>query len=313
MNIKTSNAIKKLPGVRRVLKMRDRLQSAACAFEKNMLSVPPGHYYSPIPSLREVKLNEERIFGKLNRTIPGIDLREDEQLSLLTALQPYYDEMPFTDDKADNMRYFFNNPAYSYSDAIFLHCMIRHLNPEKIIEVGSGYSSCVILDTNEQFLNNKADITCIEPYPATLLSLIKQEDKTRINLINSNLQDVDITTFTALQENDILFIDSSHIAKVDSDVNYIFFEILPKLRNGVYIHFHDIFYPFEYPRSWVYENRAFNELYMLRAFLEYNTAFRIIAFNSFLEQFHADYFTHNMPLCMKNTGGSIWLQKRIDI
>lgn len=241
--------------------------------------------------------------------IPGIDLREAEQLALLKAFEPYYDEIPFYHEKTDDLRYFFDNPAYSYSDAVFLYCMIRHLKPKRIIEVGSGYSSCVSLDTNELYFNNEIQNTFIEPYPDLVLSLIKKEDKRRINLISTDLQDVNLTLFSALEANDILFIDSTHVAKVDSDVNYVFFEILPSLPAGVYIHFHDVFYPFEYPKEWVYENRAWNELYMLRAFLEYNKAFRIIAFNTFLEHFYSEYFAERMPLCMKNPGGSIWIQK----
>jgi hypothetical protein len=187
--------------------------------------------------------------------------------------------------------------------------MIRHARPKRIIEVGSGYSSCVTLDTNELFFDNSIDATFIEPTPDLLLSLIKEIDKQRMRLIPSNLQEVDIATFADLDANDILFIDSTHVSKVYSDVNRIFFEILPRLASGVLIHFHDIFYPFEYPRAWVYENRAWNELYLLRAFLQYNSSFRVILFNTFLEHFFRDYFAANMPLCLRNPGGSIWIQK----
>ena len=115
--------------------------------------------------------------------------------------------------------------------------------------------------------------------------------------------------FATLEENDILFIDSTHVAKIGSDVNYLFFEVLPRLRAGVYVHVHDIFHPFEYPRAWIYEGRAWTEAYMLRAFLTFNTAFEIVLFNTFLERFHRERFAHKMPLCLRNEGGSIWLRR----
>ncbi|NQS88701.1 hypothetical protein HQ584_02790 [Patescibacteria group bacterium] len=116
-------------------------------------------------------------------------------------------------------------------------------------------------------------------------------------------------SFKQLKENDILFIDTSHVSKTGSDVNYIFFDILPNLNSGVLIHFHDIFYPFEYPKKKILDGHAFNECYILRAFLQYNTRFKIILFNTFLEHYYEDWFRQNMPLCLRNKGGSIWLRK----
>ena len=110
--------------------------------------------------------------------------------------------------------------------------------------------------------------------------------------------------------NDILFIDSTHVSKLGSDVNRIFFEILPTLQPGVLIHFHDIFWPFEYPSDWVKKGFAWNEAYILRAFLEFNDSFEIIFFASFLHTHHHAWFQENMPLWLKNSGGNIWLRRR---
>ena len=107
----------------------------------------------------------------------------------------------------------------------------------------------------------------------------------------------------------ILFIDSTHVSKIGSDVNSLLFDILPKLNRGVYVHFHDVFYPFEYPQEWVYQGLAWNEAYILRAFLQHNDAFKIVFFNTYLELFYREKFENSMPLCLKNPGGSIWLTK----
>ena len=200
------------------------------------------------------------------------------------------------------------NLAYSYSDAIMLYCMIRHLKPRRIIEVGSGHSSCVILDTNEIFFANRIETVFIEPYPDLLLSLLKPGDENRIQIIPKRLQDVASSLFSSLDANDILFIDSTHVAKIGSDVNMVFAEILPALHPGVHVHFHDIFYPFEYPKYWIEEGRAWNEAYMLRCFLQYNSRFSIELMNTFVQQFHRDLFEQNMPLCLRNPGASIWIR-----
>jgi hypothetical protein len=119
-----------------------------------------------------------------------------------------------------------------------------------------------------------------------------------MTVMPSRLQEVELEEFDSLQENDILFIDSTHVSKINSDVNRIFFVILPRIAPGVHIHFHDIFYPFEYPREWIYEGRAWNEAYLLHAFLQYNSAFRITLMNTFLERFHQQFFQDEMPFSL---------------
>jgi hypothetical protein len=271
--------------------------------------VPPGHFYSPIPALDDIRSNERSVFDNVSRGIAGIDLREEEQMLLLHKFGRYYIELPFLAKKISHLRYYFENPAYSYSDAIFTYCMIRHVMPKRIIEIGSGYSSCVMLDVNELYFNGAIDTTFIDPHPDLLLSLVNDHDRNKIRVMGGRIQDIDLAVFDSLEVDDILFIDSTHVSKVHSDVNRLFFEILPRVNEGVYIHFHDIFYPFEYPREWIYEGRAWNEAYLLRAFLQYNSSFRIVLMNTFLERFHRDFFEQAMPLCLKNPGGSIWIRK----
>lgn len=268
----------------------------------------PGHFYSPIPDLDIVRHNAAKIWPDSAEELPGIDINADEQLELLMQLKDYYPTATFTPEKRSENRYFYENTAYSYSDALILYCMLRHLNPKNIIEVGSGYSSCVLLDTNEKFFGGKIKIKHIEPYPELLLQLLNGFEG-EPDLSVSRLQDVDVDEFRKLKRGDILLIDSTHVSKIDSDVNYLFSVILPALDNGVYIHIHDIFYPFEYPQNWVYEGRFWNEAYMLRAFLQYNSAFKIVLFSDYMHRFHAEAFSKYMPLCLKDKGSCLWLEK----
>jgi len=270
---------------------------------------PPGHFYSPSPLISEIRRHEEQIFA-IPTEIAGIDLNTTGQLELFDQLKLYYSDLPFDFEKKDGLSYYFNNRFFSYADAITLYALIRHLRPKRIIEVGSGFSSCVTLDTNRLFFDNTIECTFIEPYPDVLLSLVPEAQQKQLKLIRSKVQHVDQALFAELEAGDILFVDSTHIAKIGSDVNRLIFDVLPTLATGVHVHFHDVFYPFEYPKSWVYEGRAWSEAYLLRAFLQFNPQFEIAFFLDYLERFYTARFEAEMPLCLKNTGASIWLRKR---
>ncbi|PON13546.1 hypothetical protein C2W62_33810 [Candidatus Entotheonella serta] len=151
--------------------------------------------------------------------------------------------------------------------------MLRRQHPRRVIEIGSGFSSSVMLDVNDLFLDNSVQFTFIEPYPERLFEQFRDDDQQRHTVIEKPLQDVLLSLFRELSAGDILFIDSSHVVKIGSDVAYILFHILPALQSGVLIHFHDILWPFEYPEDWIFEGRAWNEAYVLRSFLQFNHMF----------------------------------------
>lgn len=120
---------------------------------------------------------------------------------------------------------------------------------------------------------------------------------------------VSLAVFEKLNKGDILFVDSTYVSKTGSDVNYILFEILPVLKKGVIIHFHDVFYPFEYPKEWVFQGRNRNESYILKAFLMYNESFEIKLFSEYLHRHHKEVF-EDMPLCYLTAGGNLWVEKK---
>ncbi|GAL83632.1 hypothetical protein MYP_859 [Sporocytophaga myxococcoides] len=304
MNLKQKliSILNKLPYIRGIYQDNVIFKRNSC--------FPPGHFYSTIVSVDDVKNRQNKIWSNEDIDgINGVDLNVDEQIKLVKQFEKYYGEIPFTENKNNNNRYYFENEYYSYTDAIFLYSMIRHFTPKQIIEIGSGFSSSIMLDTNEQFFNNSINLTFIEPYTDRLKSLLKGNDNKTTTVIEKNVQEVNIETFEKLNHGDFLFIDSTHVVKTGSDVNYIFFEILPKLKSGVLIHFHDIFYPFEYPKDWVFMGKNWNEDYFLRAFLMYNNEFEIRLFSHYLHKHRKEVF-NNMPLCYKNTGGNLWLMKK---
>lgn len=274
-----------------------------------VLPFPPGHYYSPLPSRQEVAEISARVFSAQSSSLPGVELNERGQLKLYASMLPFYKNMPFSDAKQEGFRYYFCNDFFCHADACFLYALMRHLRPKKIVEVGSGFSSSVMLDVNQHFFNNSIQLTFIEPDPIRLLEQLNAADKEQVNIRQERVQNVPLDIFTELEENDILFIDSSHVGKIGSDVLHELFTILPHLNKGVFIHFHDVFFPFEYPENWVQEGRAWNEAYFLHSFLQYNNSFEIMLFNNYLGKQHAPMLHKHTPLCMKNIGGSLWLRK----
>ena len=283
------------------------------AANDNYLSQIPdfGHYYSLYPNIDEIMVKKDSIFNEY-KEIRDIDLNEKEQVKILNQMSQLYSSLPQWPDVTTPLgitplRYRIGNLSLSLGDAVGLHSMLRILKPKKMIEVGSGFTSAVTLDTNEFYLDNSIEITFIEPYPEILKSVVKHSDT--IKLIESGLQDVSLEVFGQLESGDILFIDSTHVSKINSDVNYLFFEIFPILKEGVYIHLHDIFYPFEYPRKWIEAGMIWNELYLLRAFLQNNKDYSIVFYQNMMEKKYSDIFLEKWPFEAKAHGGSIWLRK----
>ena len=270
---------------------------------------PPGHFYSPVPSQSDVEDHLARLQSKsLLADLPAIRMDDGTQLDFLECLKPYYSQLPFQAGKVDGLTYQFDNPHFSYADGTILFCVMNYFRPKRLIEIGSGFSTCAILDTNRVFLNSQTQITSIEPHAKLLRSLIAKSHDS-ITIIESKLQDADLEVFDQLSARDILFIDSTHISKAGSDVNYVIFDILPRIKPGVIVQIHDIHLAFEYPDLWLREGRAWNEAYMLRAFLEYNEHFRILLFLGYMQNAYEEWFRQNMPNTLLRKGGSFWMEK----
>lgn len=271
---------------------------------------PPGHFYSPIPDLEAIEARRAEIWPEPPPAVlPGVDLRADGQLALLGEIAAGHDRQPWSDAAGPQRRFHFDNDNFRHGEALALLGMMLRFSPKRIVEIGSGYSSCAMLDADELFFGGALKLTFIEPYPDLLLSLIRPEDRDRVAVVDAGAQSVGPQAFAGLEPGDFVFIDSTHVSKVDSDVNHILFTLLPSLPAGVIVHFHDIYYPFEYPRDWVMQGRAWNEAYALRAFLQYNAAFEMLLFNHYLGQLHAEAWDAALPLAAGRPGSSLWLRK----
>jgi hypothetical protein len=292
----------RVPGHRRVADAWTALRG------RDPLWQPPGHFYSPLTDRAETARDAGRIWpagGDVE--LVGIDLCIDEQLATLARLAAFHGDLPpYGPEPLAGYRFRTENNMYGLADAAQLQGFIRWRRPQRIIEVGSGFSSAAALDAVEHFLTSRPQMTFIEPYPERLDALLTADDRRHCEVLVERVQDVPLARFLELQAGDILVIDSSHVSKTGSDVNHLFFEVLPRLASGVLVHLHDIGFPFEYPRPWVEEGRSWNEAYLLRAFLSFNERFRIALWNGCLRALRPDAFTAVPNL---RGGSQIWLDR----
>jgi Methyltransferase domain len=253
--------------------------------------IRPIHYYEPLPDFRSI--TTEQITRP--RSYPGIDFRWEEQLSLLNELAAYRNELI-------EVEFDFNNDYFGNFDAAVYYSLIRHLKPQRIIEIGGGYSTRIADKALAR--NGQGRLTCIEPYPEERLN----GAKLNVELIPKRVEEMDPEFFSCLKPNDILFIDSSHTVKFGSDVCYEFLEILPRIAAGVRVHVHDIFFPHDYPAEWLINRRlALNEQYLLEAFLSFNHEFRVALSNHWLCLDHGNDAARLWPNTLSPS--SFWMQR----
>jgi hypothetical protein len=254
--------------------------------------IRPIHYYEPIPDYRSI--TAEQI--KRRRNYPGIDFQWDEQSALVTELAVYRDELK-------EVAFNFENEYFGGFDAAVYYALIRHLKPQRVVEIGGGYSTQIAHQALTR--NGVGNLTCIEPYPEERLLGAKLD----VTLIQKRVEEVEVDFFSCLGPNDVLFIDSSHVAKFGSDVCYELLEVLPRLKPGVWIHVHDIFFPHDYPADWLLNRRlALNEQYLLEGFLSFNEAFCPQLANYWLCLDHPDEAARLWPTS-NNDAASFWMKR----
>ncbi len=271
----------------------------------------PGHYYSPICDPTELEAYQHQIWPQLPfQESAGVEYNIPGQIALLRVMQSFVADIDFPLEAASELQYYYANDQFSCLDAEVLFCLLRHVKPKTVIEVGSGFSTLVISEVNRRFLNGKLNLWCIEPFPRHFLL---NDQSGVIGVIAKPVQAISPLFFKSLGSGDVLFIDCSHVSKTGSDVNYLLFEVIPRLETGVYIHIHDIFLPDEYPRVWaIDEGRNWNEQYLIRAFLQFNASFEVIWASHLMASRCTEQILNVFPRVARlGAGGSLWLRKRV--
>lgn len=268
------------------------------------IHVTPVHFYQPVPDTR----NLPDTLWKGARQLPGIEMNESTQLDFLrnrfSQFREDCSQIPIASDNEETIN--LTNGHFDGIDGLVAYCMVRYFKPRTIIEVGSGYSSLILAKAAVR--NGNAPLICIEPFP---LEFLKKDFPGLRTLVRKRVEEIDRDFFSELQAGDILFLDSSHTVKIGGDVTYLFLEILPRLKPGVVVHVHDIFFPFDYPREWVMnECRFWSEQYLLQSFLAFNSAFEILLCNSYLNTYHLAELQTAFPKSHSWGGGSFWMRRK---
>jgi Methyltransferase domain len=270
---------------------------------KGVFQFPPGHFYSPLIDPGSV----EQCRDEPAALWAGIDLHEDAQRQLLVEflaeVAPQINPQP-----SPTLRYYSENVYFYFYDAFIADCMVRKFRPGNVIEIGSGFSSAQLLDACERYAL-PTNFTFVEPNPERLEKLVRPGDWNRSRLVKAEVQSVSSEIFEKLEPGDILFIDSSHVLKAGSDLAHILCRILPVVRSGVLLHFHDIFYPEAYPLEWLKDGRAWNESLVVRLLLQNARDYKIVMFNSYLTKKHAAMLREWNASFDAGYPASLWLMK----
>ena len=284
-------------------------------FQRHGLHVLRTHFYSPVPDTGE--LARKPGLWERESDLPGVDLNVSGQLAFLESTVPRWQgECRFPMQKTDvPHEYYVTNGAYGLLSAAILHCMIRTYRPRTIIEIGSGNSTYV---SARACLMNEAEgrptrLVAVEPYPNEVL---QGGFPGLASLLRVGAEEVGLDRYLELGEGDILFIDSSHVVRMGNDVVFLYLDVLPRLRKGVVIHIHDIFFPFQYPKDWILDyRRLWSEQYLLQAFLAFNRTFEVLWCGSYMHAKHLDKLKAAFPPppglgeAAGYFSSSIWLRK----
>jgi predicted O-methyltransferase YrrM len=280
-------------------------------YERKGWHVLPVGYYEPIPDTRELR---DELWTTPSSMV-GVEKRVEAQRAFLAQVaDTYLTEYHAISDQAPSLPTEYTRATgFSGIDGAMLYSMIRTYKPRRMIEVGSGHSTLLSLQALHRNAEEDgaplADFTAIEPYPADYLR--KAMDGAG-KLLERKVEDVPVTEFERLEENDILFVDSSHSVRIGGDVVYELLEIIPRLKKGVLVHIHDIFLPYEYPKEWIKKRFVFwTEQYLLHAFLAFNRAFEILWSGGIMRAHAPAELARHFPYYEpgKQHPGSFWLRR----
>jgi len=272
-------------------------------------------YYSPLTSVSDLRST----FGRWHRpsALKGVEYDLNQMKTALSDLLSRYLAEFMDIPPYEQLQQVGFGPGYTAVDALTLYMMIRQLKPKRYVEVGSGLSAyyCSLAAARNASEGHPLAITCVEPYPFEKLHTIAG-----INVIAKPVQDVEVALFGQLRGRDVLFIDSSHILRIDGDVPFLYLEVLPTLDVGVFIHIHDVPFPYNVPyppQLWVFGQEwpmLWNEAMVVQAFLSFNNSFEVTMSTPLLRYFDEDFLRRSIPFYQSidqnpNTFSSLWLKR----
>ena len=276
----------------------------------------PVHFYSPVPNLDD--LERRRVWTRRSE-LAGIAFSPESQVAYLRTLgRQYGGECAWPAVSAGGSQVFFTeNGAFGFGCAAAAHCIVRERKPRRVLEIGSGNSSLVLsaaLERNTQEGAPAAEYTVVDPYPSALL---QGGQRPPTEVVAKRVETLEPQFFAGLERNDILFIDSGHTVRIGGDVNFLILDVLPRLRPGVLVHFHDIGLPYEYPKAYATTpsfRMLWTEAYLLQAFLACNDSYDVLLALAYLMVDRAPDFRAAFPMYDPaqhvSVSGSFWIARR---
>lgn len=269
---------------------------------------------SPVPELVPAG---DPVWSRRAR-LPGVAFDLDEQLALLEGpLRPYVDEFA-REVRGGGFELW--NQLFQAGDAEVLYALVRHLKPRRVLEIGSGNSTRVsaaacVANARE---GTETELVAVDPEPRIEVAS-ELPGLTRIERVDA--RDLHADRFAELEAGDVLFVDTWHVVKLGSEVNWVVLDVLPYLAPGVWVHFHDVFLPSEYPRYMFTTAGYLNEQYLIEAFLlGSDWALELALATLFLER--RDRLVETIPSLREEVPGvpelktwlpsSIWIRRRPD-
>jgi hypothetical protein len=265
-------------------------------------------FYSPVPHLDELRPDA---FDRVSE-LPGVPWDLDSQIRFMAEqlAQPMSEFRPPTTVPDGSEIYAIDNPSYNLLDAAIAYGVVRWLRPRLVVELGSGHSTLV---TSQAGLRNEGEgspfrLDVFDPFPSVV-----SDDLPGLHALHRTpAQDVPLTVFEELGDGDVLFVDTTHTVKIGSEVNFLVLEVLPRLRPGVVVHFHDIFLPFEYPRHWMEDFALYwNEQYLIQAFLLHNETWEVLVATQALKRMRrAEFADIVSPAAIEHDAASFWIRRK---
>ena len=271
--------------------------------QDNKVNIIPANFYSDIPLIDEVNSSFE--YREIDAEVynSGIFHKHDIKL-FIEKLCEYSSEFspPLYEDNETPISFYWENPAFSYSDAMSYYCVIRHFKPDHILEIGSGFSTLVANEALKK--NGRGKLTLIEPYPKEFLRKLDCVE----SIIESFVQDIPVTELISLVESsDIWFIDSTHTVKTGSDCLYLYLKIMPEIKKNIIVHSHDIHLPYGFPKHQVLEKNIYwTEQYLLYAYMLDNPKVKVLLSSAYANKALPDSLRQLMGGKYPAGGGSIW-------
>ncbi len=273
--------------------------------QEHKVNIVPANFDSSIPLIKDIENSFE--YQNSNLEVYNSNIFNQETISnFIEQLCVYADEFnpPLESDPKNPTKFFWKNPAFSFSDAMSYYCVIRHLKPDCILEIGSGYSTLVADQALKK--NGQGKLIVINPYPQEFLVKLESVGK----IIKSFVQDIPVRDLVELIENcQIWFIDSTHTVKVGSDCLYLYLKIMPEIRQDILVHTHAIHLPFGFPKKSVLEKQIYwTEQYLLYAYMLDNPKIEVLFGSAYAYKKLPDLLKRLMSKKYPEGGSSLWYQ-----